>query len=134
MALELIHFSMADAVAELRELVEQAFAAGDISGDVARSFPLNEPTEFWRQLASRPAMYLGSESGWHLGWYLAGLTKGGDWLDVPPFPRAEEIADAIHRSSREAYGSDFAGFRVYSGRAGAQRLLGWAGIEPFEVR
>lgn len=129
-ALELIHFSMADALTELRGLVEERFDEGRVGREPVGSLSSLDPTSFWRSLARRPGMYLGGESGWHLGWYLAGLAKGGDWLDLPPFPRAEEITDAIHEASNQAYGSEFGGFRVYTGRNGAQGLLGWAGIEP----
>ncbi|MCA9610307.1 MAG: hypothetical protein KC619_32150 [Myxococcales bacterium] len=128
-ALERTHFSMVDALTELRSWIEGRFEEGRVDVASVGSLVI-DPTVFWRALATRPGMYLGGESGWHLAWYLAGLTKGGDWLDLPPFPRADEIAKAIRRTSKRMHGSGFGGFRVHSGRSGLQTLLGWAGVEP----
>lgn len=131
-ALELIHFSMADALAELVELIEDRLEGGRVSMEPVGSLATGDPAAFWGSVAARPSMHMGGDSGWHLSWYLAGMTKGGDWLDLPVLPAADEIADAIHMASKEAYGSPFGGFRVHSGPGGARALLAWAGIEPTE--
>lgn len=129
-ALELIHFSLADALGELRELVESKFQRGEVEVAPLGKFPLAAPDVFWRLIARRPGMYLGGTTGWHLGWYLAGLTDGGDWLELPEFPGAREIVSAIGQQSKDSYGSEFGGYRVYDHSDGAKHLLGWAGIEP----
>lgn len=129
-ALELLHFSMTDALSELRSLIEDWFDRGRLKQEPVGSLALGDPAAFWRGVATRPAMYCGGDSGWHLSWYLAGMTKGGDWLGLPEFPAAGEIADAIHAASKKSHGSRFGGFRVHSGRGSAQALLAWAGIEP----
>lgn len=129
-ALELIHFSLADALGELRELVENKFQRAEVEVAPLGKFPLAAPDVFWRLVARRPGMYLGGTTGWHLGWYLAGLTDGGDWLELPEFPGAREIVSAIGQQSKDSYGSEFGGYRVYDHSDGAKHLLGWAGIEP----
>lgn len=124
-ALEFIHFSMADALADLKQHFEEQCEAHWSREPVGRSV---HPS-FWPSLAKRPGMFLGGETGWHLAWYLAGLTRGGDWLGLPEFARANEISDAIHKKSEQFYGTKFAGFRVPS-PGGVQRLLAWADVEP----
>ncbi|MGE0791292.1 MAG: hypothetical protein AB7S26_36800 [Sandaracinaceae bacterium] len=130
MALELTQFAMSDVLVELKGLVEARFAEGSVDRHGVGGLALGEPATFWSSMARRPAMYFGGATGWHLGWYLAGLTKGGDWLGLAAFPRADEIVDAIHQRSMRSYGSAFAGYRVYSHTNGATELLAWAGIEP----
>lgn len=125
-ALELHHFSMTDAMVELRALIEEWFDRGWTSPRSVGSWDLGDLSAFWGSVAARPGMYLGDDSGWRLGWYLAGMTKGGDWLNLPEFPAADDIVAAIHTASKKSYGSLFGGFRVCSARA----LLAWAGIEP----
>ncbi|MFT5356873.1 MAG: hypothetical protein ACI9KE_004099 [Polyangiales bacterium] len=128
-ALELLHYSMTDAMTELLHLLEARFSSLPLPGPNPYDW---DQADFWRHLARRPAMFFGSGSGQHLGWYLAGFQKGGDWLGLPPDPEADAIIEAIHQHSKESYGSEFGAFRVYDSPGGATTLLGWAGVEPIE--
>ena len=116
-ALELLHFSMSDAMAELLHLVGARFFDDSLTLPGPNPYDWDK-ADFWRHFARRPAMFIGSGSGERLGWYLAGLQKGGDWLGLPLDPEAD--------------GSEFGAYRVYDSPGGATTLLGWAGIEPIE--
>lgn len=129
-ALELLHFSMSDAMAELLHLVRKRFS--DPSLKLPGPYSRCEHPDVWRDFARRPAMFIGNGSAKRLGWYLAGLQKGGDWLGLPPDPEADAIIEAIHQRSKQSYGSEFAAFRVYDSPGGATTLLSWAGVEPIE--
>lgn len=130
-ALELLHFSMSDAMAELLHLVGARFSDDSLTLPGPNPYDWNK-ADFWRHFARRPAIFIGSGTGRHLGWFLAGLQKGGDWLGLPPDPEADAIIEAIHQHSKKSYGSEFGAFRVYDHSGGAKTLLGWAGIEPIE--
>ncbi|MFK8002170.1 MAG: hypothetical protein AB8H86_21425 [Polyangiales bacterium] len=130
-ALELLHFSMSDAMAELLHLVRRRFSDDSLTLPGPNPYDWNK-TDFWRHFARRPGMFVGGGSGKRLGWFLAGFQKGGDWLGLPPDPEADAIIEAIHRQSKQSYGSEFAAFRVYDSPGGATTLLGWADIEPSE--
>lgn len=128
-ALELHHFSMTAALAELRQLIEERFATGNVTRAPVGTFPLGNPHGFWKLLAKRPGMYMGGGSGWHLSWYLSGVNAGGDWLELPEIAGSRDVASAIEHQSEECYGSKFGAFRVYEHHTGAASLLAWAGIE-----
>lgn len=124
-ALEMVHFRVEDAMTEPRTLTSAWFDAGRFDAEeVAGQFHLGDPDPceaFWQSFFARPGMYLGNADGWRLYCFLQGMARGGDWLELPPMPRLREIVDDLGRRSREAYGSDFAAFRVY----GATGLFEW---------
>jgi hypothetical protein len=131
-ALELHHFALPDAMAELKTLLEQAdpSAFPDLVLPLRRRWPDRSPETLiglLRRLAGRPAMFLGRASGWGLRSYLAGMDRGGEWLQLPLLPGLRDVVDAIENQSLASYGSPFAGYRVYDDPA---QLLAWAGIEP----
>ncbi|HWA77496.1 MAG TPA: hypothetical protein VG937_34405 [Polyangiaceae bacterium] len=123
--MEMIHFQVGDAMAELKTLVTHWFDAGrfDIERRVgAFDASAADPCDaFLTSFLQRPAMYLGGVSGWRLYCFLLGITRGGDWLALPPLRRLSEIVDHLARQSREVYGSEFAAYRVYD----APGLLEW---------
>jgi len=112
-------------MAELKTLVTQWFDAGRFDVDervgVFDASDTDPCETFWTSFVRRPAMYLGGVSGWRLYCFLHGMRRGGDWLGLPPLPRLSEIVDELATQSREAYGSDFAAYRVYD----APGLLEW---------
>lgn len=133
-ALELVHFSMADAMAELKSLVagwfdERGFdplpCVGGPSGAVHPNRSLRGELA---RLARRPGMFLGEASSWLLHCYLAGVDRGGDWLLLPPVDGLREIIDGIAAQSRDSYGSSFGAYRMY--RQAPADLLAWVGISP----
>ena len=81
---------------------------------------------FWEGFTKRPAMYLGSLTGWRLYCFLSGMDRGGDWLALPQMPMLSRIINYISDRSKESYGSSFAAFRVCD----AEDLLEWAGLKP----
>ena len=85
-ALELIHFSMADAITDLRDRVEAWAVDFDPSSSPPSHFspPADSVRELLGHLAARPGLYLGRNSSWRLYCYLNGLDRGGDWLGLPP--------------------------------------------------
>lgn len=132
-ALEMTHFSAAAAYAKLyqdalvwhrehgvnrTESVHQWRREIDSASERARIF--------WEGFAKRPAMYIGSLTGWRLFCFLSGMDRGGDWLTLPEMPMLRGIIDAISERSRKSYGTSFAAYRVYS----AEDLLEWAGLKP----
>jgi len=133
-ALELVHFSMADAMTELRSQIanwfdERGFDPLPSVGGPSRTVPPNETLRsVLARLARRPGMFLGEASSWRLQCYLAGVDRGGDWLLLPPVEGLREIIDGIAAHSRDSYGSNFGAYRIYS-QAPAD-LLAWVGINP----
>ena len=134
-ALEFLYFSMAEAMAELRRLIRGWVEAHGLREEKRVGSPFREhrisgpdTDEYWRRMAKRPGMFLGDSTGEALHHYLIGMTRGGDWLGLAEVPRARQIVDNIEGRSQAAYGSPFAGYRVY-GEEGVQELLSWAGIE-----
>ncbi len=127
-ALEFSHYSMAEAMLVVRRTFVQWFDHHRIREEPVGHAPIGEPSTFWRDVAQRPQHHLGGTSGWHLSWYLEGMTKGGDWLGLPPFPQAERIAGTILRKSKEAFGHELAMFRGALPDGNAARLLALASI------
>lgn len=132
-ALELLHFSMTDALDELRALVDSWFEI-QVEPYPTRNTPHFgiQPESFddhWSRLARRPGMYLGEATGDQLHSFLNGMTRGGDWLELPSYQRANEIQSAIEAHSNRSYGSPFGAYRVYTGTNSVRTLLSWAGIE-----
>jgi hypothetical protein len=135
-ALELIHFNLEAAMAELQTALEQWQQANYPLSDLAylNLWPSQNGLDLnslLRSLARRPGMYLGINSGWGLRCYLHGMHRGGDWLGLPTLSGLTEIIQAIEDRSVFHYGSPFAAYRVYP--QDVQSLLGWAGIEPEDV-
>ena len=134
-ALELIHFSMFSALADLRQRIEQWYCEHEpdttsYSGVIR---PISVENLF-EEMTARPGMFLGTNSGVSLQQYLLGATVGGDWLGLPQVQRFTEVRDKIEQRSVEAYGSHFAAYRVYRDNQGAAELLiKWAGIQPVSV-
>ena len=133
-ALELLHFDLEAAVRELVTLLENWDLTLPATPD-HRAFSSSEPNppppplkDFLRQLARRPGMFLGSTDGWGLRSYLHGMLDGGDWLGLPALDGLQDVITKIESVSTEAYGSSFAGYRVY--RHDCRQLLAWAGIDP----
>ncbi|MCG8602643.1 MAG: hypothetical protein MI807_21040 [Verrucomicrobiales bacterium] len=125
-ALEMTHFSFAEGCSYLLEDALAWHREHGIKEDSpSRSWSSSTAPieEFWDHFAARPAMYMGSNSGWGLYCFLRGLTDGGDWLGLPEVSLNSEVFDLIAKRSTDAYGSKFAAFRVYD----ASPLLGWAG-------
>jgi hypothetical protein len=124
-ALEMTHLSFAEGCAELlRQALAWHREHGIKESGPASGWPSNTSHEvFWDHFAARPAMYLGSNSGWGLYSFLSGLTAGGDWLGLPEIQSNREVFDSITRRSTRAYGSEFAAFRIYD----ATPLMAWAG-------
>jgi hypothetical protein len=83
---------------------------------------------FWADFVKRPAMYRGDETGWTLYCFLAGMYRGGDWLELPEMPRLRAVVDRIGSRSAGAYGSGFAAYRLYE----AKSLLEWCGFASTE--
>jgi hypothetical protein len=129
-ALELIHFSMKDAISDLRDRVEAWAVDFDPSSSPPSDFsaPADSLRELLGHLAARPALYLGRNSSWRLYCYLNGLDRGGDWLGLPPLPVAREILNELQTRSAAHYGSRFGAFRVYENSPA--ELLAWVGITP----
>jgi hypothetical protein len=129
-ALDLIHFSMRDAIIDLRNRVEAWAVDFDPSSSSPSHFspPADSVRELLGHLAARPGMYLGGNSSWLLYCYFNGLDRGGDWLGLPPLPEAREIFSELQKQSVAAYGSRFGGFRVYE--SSLAKLLEWVGITP----
>jgi hypothetical protein len=131
-ALELIHFSLTDAMQALLSsmltwIQEHGFTFAD--ADIISGQP--DPAGLdglLQHLARRPGMYLGHTSGWALHCFLTGMDRGGDWLDLPPIPRLRAIIAEIAAHSIKSYGSPFAAYSVYA--SSPSTLLSWAGIEP----
>jgi hypothetical protein len=129
-ALELIHFSMRDALADLRSRLETWASGFDPTSSSSASIPSDGRSlqELLSGLAARPAMYLGRQSASLLYCYLNGLVRGGDWLALPPLPEATQIFRELQEQSIAHYGSHFGAFRVYEGMPST--LLEWVGINP----
>jgi hypothetical protein len=131
-AVELLHFSLTDAMTELLTLVEtwHSERGFDLATTVAderfEGRTIANEAAFWELFSKRPGMFLGSVSGTDLQFYLTGMDRGGDWLGLPKLPQLRVVVDRIHRFSVEHYGSPFAAFRVY--HANATPLLVEAGL------
>jgi hypothetical protein len=124
-ALQFFHFRSDDAMAELKGLVHNWFASGkvdatDIVGQVCPGEP-DPAGAFWTSFLKRPGMYLGDTNGWTLHCFLQGMARGGAWLGLPELPRLREILVELTSQSFDAYGSEFAAFRVYN----APDLIAW---------
>lgn len=128
-ALEIYHFSLANAMRELQELMRSWVQRHGLATTANKNRGLRETTltEHMKQVARRPAMYLGQNSGWALRCYLGGMDRGGDWLDLPPLPGLRQIVDGIEERSQKSYGSKFGAYRVYHELP--SQLLSWVGIE-----
>jgi hypothetical protein len=129
-AIELIHFSLRDAMTDLQNRLE-AWSAGPPpkSDEGIRSSPPITPfRDHLANLVSRPAMYLGNRSAWLLYCYFLGLDRGGDWLRLPALPESREVIDRIESESSRHYGSRFGAYRVYE--QDPAELLSWVGIAP----
>ena len=133
-ALEIHHFSLAEAMRELKELVKTWVERHgfETANQVVHGYgePQAGLVEHLKDVARRPALYLGQNSGWALRCYLAGMDRGGDWLGLPPLAGLRAIVDGIEDQSTRAYGSRFAAYRVYE--EWPSRILAWVGIEPRE--
>ncbi len=128
-ALEAIHFSLTEAMRDLRSSVlAWVERHGPGPQDELGEVDLGDVDSLMARLAGRPGMYLGSNDSWDLRCFLTGMDRGGDWLGVPVLPRLKEIIKSIEDRSREAYGSPFAAYRFY--REDPAHLLAWAGIKP----
>lgn len=137
-AMEMLHFSGADAVADLADRVrawheqhgtgiEQPIGALSLAGRDTVDGPHDVEAridQFWRSLRARPGMFIGSESARTLHHYFVGLSRGGDWLGLPEHPRLQHVIESIETQSETLYGSRLAAYRLY-GEKGAQRLLDW---------
>lgn len=124
-ALEFLHFNMADAMAELAELAAAWFDAGRFDsteqvGAICKDDP-NPVAAFWDAFVHRPGMFLGNLDSWSLYCFLHGMRDGGDWLALPALDRLEEAISTLERDSDAAYGSAFAAYRVYG--SDASKLL-----------
>lgn len=131
-AMELHHFSLAEAMRELAALIRtwverHGLDEEDelVSGFADRRAGLDGHLS---ALARRPGMFLGQTSGWMLRCYLTGMDRGGDWLGLPALSRLRAVVDGIERRSEESYGSKFAAYRVYEQEPA--ELLAWVGIVP----
>ena len=129
-AMELCHFSLGEAMRELRTAVEAWVGVhGLVTDELLRRFA--DPAGLdglLKKLATRPAMYLGLHSSWALRCFLAGMDRGGDWLGLPPLPGLRAVVDGLEERSEMSYGSRFAAYRVYE--TSPSRLLGWVGVTP----
>jgi hypothetical protein len=126
-AVEMTHLSLADGFALLRDRALEWHRSYGVNED--REEPRGQtfgrsPEAFWSELVARPGMFIGDNSGWKLYCFLQGMSRGGDWLDLPDMPRLRDVVSAIAERSVRAYGSSFAAFRIYN----APELLKWAGL------
>jgi hypothetical protein len=130
-ALEIYHFSLANAMRELQELMRSWVQRHGLETKADVNRGLREPpmtlAEHMNLVARRPAMYLGENNGWALHCYLGGMDRGGGWLGLPPLPGLRQIVDGIEERSQKSYGSKFAAYRVY--QESPSQLLSWVGIE-----
>lgn len=131
-AMEISHFSLAEAMRELQELMQSWVQlhgldtnVGLVHGGGDRRTGLEG---LLKSLARRPALYLGQRSCWALRCYLAGMDRGGDWLGLPQLSELRVIVDGIEEKSKKSYGSRFAAYRVYE--ESPSGLLAWVGIVP----
>lgn len=124
-AIELCHLSQS---AGLKQLRLDLIGWHQLHGfDISAVTRLKQPeSEFWKDFADRPHMYMGQLDSWTLYCYLNGMERGGDWLGLPELPKASEVFSRIRTRSRKAYGSDFGAFRVYATNPG--ELLEWGGL------
>jgi len=67
------------------------------------------------QFATRPGMYLGSESGWDLRACLTGMHVGGDWLALPRLPGLRRLVQAIERRSMKDCGTPWGIYLLSNG-------------------
>jgi len=138
--LELLHLSMAKAMADLKALmlswfetrgIETAETVGNALFIDSNDQPKAE--SFWYAFSLRPGMFLGSLSGVALQQFLIGMDRGGDWLGLPVVPKVRDIVKGIEDRSEKAYGSRFGAYRAYEQGAGAQELLAWVGLKKPET-
>jgi hypothetical protein len=129
-AVELSHFSLVEAMCEIRTAVEAWVRVhGLVTDEIVHGFA--DPAGLnglLKKLATRPALYLGLHSRWALRCFLAGMDRGGDWLGLPPLPGLRAVVDGLEERSEESYGSRFAAYRVYE--TSPSELLGWVGVTP----
>jgi hypothetical protein len=130
-ALAMTHFSLAEGFAKLRDEAMAWHRLHGVTDDRSihpwesqAGTPNQIADLFWSRLAERPGVFLGDTRGWSLFCFLNGMDRGGDWLGLPEMPRLREVLDRISSSSKRAYGSTFAAYRVYD----APALLEWAGL------
>lgn len=131
-ALEIIHFSMSDALTDLKQRIE-LWAQENEPDQTKYKTAQNQRIQMenlFEEMATRPGMFLRTNSGVGLQQYLLGATAGGDWLGLPEVARFNQVKEKIERVSLDAYGSHFAGYRIYNHDGGAAHLLTkWAGVE-----
>ncbi|MEM6436462.1 MAG: hypothetical protein AAF773_21830 [Cyanobacteria bacterium P01_D01_bin.115] len=134
-ALELIHFSMSSALTDLKQRIEQWSCKHEPNTtSYSRDISAISVENLFEEMAARPGMFLGTNSGVSLQQYLLGATVGGDWLGLPQVQQFTEVRDKIEQRSVEAYGSRFGAYRVYRDNQGAAELLiKWADIQPVNV-
>lgn len=133
-ALAITHHSFADGFAELRDSALAWHRENGVSEDQCNALKSSgnsaakDPQAFWNDLAKRPAMYFGDDSGWTLYCFLNGMRTGGDWLGLSAMPDLTNVFGGIMARSKQSYGSPFAAFRIYN----AQGLLAWIGLPNSE--
>ena len=126
---------MSSALTDLKQRIEQWSCKHEPNTtSYSRDISAISVENLFEEMAARPEMFLGTNSGVNLQQYLLGATVGGDWLGLPHVQRFTEVRDKIEQRSVEAYGSRFGAYRVYRGNQGAAKLLiKWAGIQPVSV-
>lgn len=115
-ALELVHFSEEDAFTELAERFEHWFLKepwDDTQTTERIKLRPDQHDEFWDQLAEKPGMYMGYQTGWMMRCFLTGMRDGGDWLGLPAMKELTRVMCELEQKSCESYGSKHGIFRVY---------------------
>lgn len=123
-AIEMTDLSLATGFTKLKNAAIDWHRNNGLNAEPATESLAKDTDRFWDSFAKRPEIYMGDGSGWTLYCFLNGMQKGGDWLDLHPMPRLDDIFGGITRHSEHAYGSPFAAFRVYH----ATGLLEWVGL------
>lgn len=114
-ALALTHHSLAEGFTKLKNEAlawHRAYGVIECRRDKSLFSDIYTPNQFWNDLATRPGMFMGRGDGWTFYCFLNGMKNGGDWLNLPAFPRLDEIFNGITDHSLKHYGSTFGSFRV----------------------
>lgn len=104
-ALEFLHFSALDALADLKRRMESFSASATALAEVADlRASVDSPETFLSIFAKRPGTIIGSDTGLALQNFLHGATRGADWLEVPDVPKFREVRHEIEERSRSRTG------------------------------